>query len=133
MARKETLQEFTKNFGRYPEMVQREAMTMWNQETLATVGKAIFYAPKDKGTLQNSARSVRAVVTPDGIKSAFIFAVPYAFRLEKGKDKAGKTLNIKTIVNPNAQKGYSSRAVDEQEPFFISGLKKVISKAFNRI
>lgn len=133
MAKKETLQDFVKNLGKYPALVEREALNMWNQETLATMGKAIFYAPKDKGTLQISVREVRAKLTPNGIKSAFVFAVPYAFDLERGKRKDGTEINIKTIVNPNAQSGYSARAVDEQEPFFISGLKKVIGIAFNRI
>jgi len=128
MAKKETLKAFVKNLGKFDDLTQKEALKVWGQETESAMGRAIHFAPQDKGTLRGKARLVRAKLTANGIKSAFIVGVPYAAKLE-----LDKSLNIKTTVNPFAQSGYARRGVEEREPFFIKGLNIVISKAWNRI
>jgi len=134
MPKKETLQSFVKNLPNMSPLFQRATLNDWNKNTILALGKAKTYAPKDKGTLIKTSRSLKAKIMPNGIKSAFVFTVPYAKRLEKGVDEnTGKQLNIKQIVNPNAQSGYSARAVEEQEPFFIKDLKDIISIVWRKI
>lgn len=134
MAQKESFEQFFKKWHTFDEKITRQALGGWNANTLLTMSRAQFYAPVRKGTLQGSARRIKATIGLSGIKSAFIFGVPYAFKLERGINPVtGKALNIRTDINPNAQKGYSARAIDENEDMFIDDLKKVISKAWRQI
>jgi hypothetical protein len=134
MAKKETFDKFFKNWHKFDDKIIRLALAGWNKNTLLTMSRAQFYSPVDKGTLQGSARRVKAKITNQGIKSAFIFGVPYAFRLERGIDPiTKKKLNIKTTVNPNARSKYGETAIDENEKMFLDDLNKVISKAWRQI
>jgi hypothetical protein len=134
MAQKESLETFFKNWHKFDDKIIRQAVGGWNANTLITMGRAQFYAPVDKGTLQGSARRVNAKITNQGIQSSFIFGVPYAFRLERGINPVtGKRLNIKTIVNPNARSKYAETAVNENERDFIDDVKKAISRAWRQI
>jgi hypothetical protein len=134
MANKETLQEFIKNWHKFDDKVVRSAIAGWNSNTLLAMVKAQFYSPVDKGNLQGSARRVKAKITPTGIKSSYIFAEPYAYKLEKGVRDDGVTpLNIKTTINPNARSGYASKGADDQEPEFMRDLYRAISKAWREI
>ena len=80
MAKKETLEEFIKNWHTFDERIVREALGGWNSNTLLAMSKAQFYSPLDTGNLQGSARRVRAKIGPNGIQSSYIFAMPYACR-----------------------------------------------------
>jgi hypothetical protein len=133
MPKKESLDNFIKNLGKFSNDVQRRTIGDWNKNTLLTMVRAQFYSPVKTGHLQGSARRLVATITPTGIQSGFIFATPYAFRLERGETATGKKLNISRSVNPSAQSGYAKRAVEENEMFFMQDLDKVISIAFNRI
>ena len=128
MPKKETLGEFIKRLPKAFPSLSHKVLNLWNQNTLITMADAQTYAPVDKGTLQGSARAVRAKITPHGIKSAFIFAVPYARKLE-----LDKTLHIRTHINPRAQSGYASRAVKENENIFVSDLKKAVSQVWREL
>ena len=128
MARKESLGDFVKKLPRMFPQLSRKVLTLWNQNTLITMADAQTYAPVDKGTLQGSARAIKAKVTTSGIKSAFVFAVPYARRLE-----LDTSLNIRTDVNPRAQSGYASRAVEENKNLFVEDLKKAVSQVWQAI
>jgi hypothetical protein len=127
MAKREKLSTFIKNFIRLPTETQRMTIGDWNANTLLAMSLAQKYSPLKTGQLQGSARMLKAKVTPQGIESSFIFAVPYAYRMEKW------TGNINQSINPFAQAGYAKRGVEEQEPFFILDLKKTIGKVFNKL
>ena len=133
MADKETLEQFVKNLPQMSGVIQRVVMQDWGKNTLRAMGKAKYFAPMKKGTLMGSARKVNVKLTNNGLKSAFIFGVPYAYKLEKGVDEKGRHLNIRTDKNANAQSGYAARGVDEQEPFFMSDIKKAISIAWDKV
>jgi hypothetical protein len=134
MAQKETFDKFALNWNKFDDKVIRQAVAGWNTNTLLAMAKAQFYSPVRKGTLQGSARRIKAKLTRTGIESSFIFGVPYAFKMEKGVDPiTGKELNIRTTINPNARKGYAEQGVSDNEPFFIRDLKKAIGKAWGQI
>lgn len=134
MAKKESFDQFFKKWGSFDNRIIRKAVAGWNTNTLLAMSKAQFYSPVRTGDLQGSARRVRATVTSKGIKSSFIFAKPYAVKMETGIDPiTKKEINVNTGINPNAQIKYATRGVDEQEPFFIKDLKKVVSIAFNEV
>jgi hypothetical protein len=131
MAQKESLDKFVKNFNKLDEKTTREAMAGWNKNTLLTMVRGQFYSPVKTGDLQGSARRIQAKITPEGIKSVFIFAKPYAFKMERGINPfTGKKLNINTSINPNARSGYAKQAMDEHEDLFVSDLSKAVSKAW---
>jgi hypothetical protein len=134
MAKKETFEEFFKKWGSFDNRIIRKAVAGWNSNTLLAMVESQSMSPVRTGRLQGSARRVRASVTPTGIKSSYIFGVPYAFKMEKGVNPiTGKELNINTSINPKAQKGYGQKGIDKQEPFFMRDLNKVISQAWREI
>jgi hypothetical protein len=133
MPKKESLEDFVKNLGKFDNLIQRRVIGDWNKNTLLTMTKSQLYSPVKTGHLQGSARRLQATITPTGIKSSFIFGVPYASKLNKGKDEVGRKLNIRTTINPFAQSGYADRGVKETEDFYIQDLDKAISIAFNKV
>jgi len=134
MPKKETLADFAKRLHLLDNFIIQKLMRDWNRETLVTMSKAQYYSPVDTSELQGSARKVNAKITDKGLESKFIFAVPYAKKLEGGENpETGEEYNINQSINPNAQAGYSKRAMDENAKFFMEITKKAISKAFDRI
>ena len=133
MAKKETLEQFIRNFGKFDNLIQSKTMGKWNRNTLLTMVDAQKFSIVKSGNLQGSARRVNAIVTADGIKSAFIFGVPYAYRIETGKDQFGHLLTQRSFVNPMGGFGYAKKAVDKNEHLFMNDLDKIISEAFNRV
>lgn len=129
MADRESVNTFLTNIKNWNNVIQWLALNSWNQNTELAKGESVRVAPKRKGTLQRSARLVRAKITDKGIVSSFIFGVPYAYDLEKG-ERNGKELNIRTTVNPNAQKGYGARGVKTVENDLIDDLKTIVSRSF---
>jgi hypothetical protein len=131
---KTTFEKFAKEWNTFDDKVLRQAIASWNANTLLAMNNAQFYSPVKTGNLQGSARRRKAKITPTGITSEFIFAEPYAFKLEKDVNpKTGKELNINTSINPNARKGYAAKGVEEQEDFFMRDLDKAIGKAFQQL
>lgn len=134
MAKKESLQSFINKWHTLDEKVLREASAGWNKNTLLTMVRSQFYSPVKTGQLQGSARRKKAVITSEGIKSNFIFAVPYAFRLNKGiNPSTGKPFNINKSINPNARSKYTDQAIDEHEQLFLDDLAKASGIAFDKI
>jgi hypothetical protein len=137
MAKKETFEEFFKKWHTFDERIVREAIGDWNSNTLLAMSKSQYYSPVKTGANQGSARRLKAQIDRGGIKSAYIFTMPYSFDLERGYSVRGgkrtKAFNINTTINPNAQIGYGKRGADEQEPEFMRDLSKSIDKAFNQI
>ena len=133
MADKETLQQFTMRLPNLPDIIQKMVTGDWTKNTFLAMNKAKEYSPVDVGTLQRSARHVKAKITPDGITSSFIFGVPYAYKMEIGKDENGDPINVRTGKNARAQKGYARRGVNEQEPFFMKDIKRAISVGWGKV
>ena len=136
MAQKETLQQFVQNLPKMPALIQKMVMADWGKNTLEAMRQSKLVAPKKEGWLQKSARMVRPKLTENGIVSAFIFGVPYAYRLEIGKDEKGRELHIVNEGdkrNPRAQSHYGAHGVNVVEPKFMEDLKRVVSAVWRAI
>jgi hypothetical protein len=137
MPKKETLSQFMKNFQKLDDGIQRESVAKWNVNTLLTMVEAQKNAIVKSGDLQGSARRIKAKITPQGFKSAFIFGVPYAFDIERGKKVLpnGKEIQLtqRSFNNPRGGFHYASRAVEMMTPKFINDLQNIIGKVWNRI
>ena len=136
MAKKLTVEQFIGGLSRMSQGIQQKVYRDWGKNTLEAMRQAKIVAPKKVGTLRNSARAVQPKITNQGIVSAFIFGVPYAYRLEKGVDEAGKRLNIVNEGpnrNPLARSGYASHGVKMAIPGFMKDIKSAISIAWRNV
>lgn len=125
----ESLDKFVRRLPNLATSIKQKVKADWTRNTILAGNEAKRVAPKKYGTLQRSLRFVKAEITPTGIESAFIFAVPYAYDLEIG-ERNGKELNISTDVNPEAISGYSTHGIEKYEKQFIDDLKKAIGESF---
>jgi hypothetical protein len=129
-----TIKEFLNAFRTWPEVIQNQALRLFDIETELARSKSVEVAPERSGELRARKNQVvlKAKVTPTGIRSAYIFAKPYAMIVESGV-REGKPLEIRTTINPLAQAHYGAAGVKSREEPLMDAIKALVSKSFGAL
>lgn len=142
MAKKESLESFVKNLGRFAQVTQQEALSTWNQATLEVLVLSKKKAPQSNlQRLSRSLENVKARITKSGVVSKIESELPYSSKLHndlslnlKNKGEVSYYKNGQKILKlKKGEHGYVAKAAKSKGNLFVEGMKKVISKAWNRI
>lgn len=138
MARRESLSVFIKNFKNYGIDVQKSFLKQFNIRTIDVLGLAQSRTPVVTGDLEGSGSYIKARVTNTGIRSAIVFKMPYANKIENGDVNLapeGTVYNTKKGKKTKRRLGqtkYASSAIEDKSDDFLNALENVIDMEFNR-
>ena len=129
MANRETVNQFLANLKNWPDAIQRKAIGIFNEETLLAKSKSIKVAPEDTGELKNKVQTIKATLTPTGIRSGYIFLAHngnfyYPKSVNEGIGQNGKPIRI------NTEKGFNAMA---QTHFAEAGIIEVQDRIMDRM
>ena len=131
---KETVDEFLKNIKTWPDIIQKNALKIWNEETLIALGQSVYVAPRKTGQLQSQVGTIKAKLTPNGITSAYVFSAvsdggySYPKKVNEMENK-----QIKKTINPNARSHFAEYGVGKVEKPLMDRLADLIGRTFIQI
>lgn len=146
MARKESLKEFSRNFHKFDELTMQGIKAAWSKHTENAFGFALDRVPVAGVILADSGSFTFAKITPQGIESQIVFAVPYAKMIERGTDRNGKAIRLKEVgelsyyaggTRVNKRKkgevGFLRKGIKQDTPALINDIFKAVGRAFNKV
>jgi mRNA degradation ribonuclease J1/J2 len=131
---KETLSEFLKDMKNWPDVIQRNAILIFNRHTEFAKSESQRVAPFRSGELQKWVITQKAKMTDTGIKSAYVFIANnngfnYPWVVNKGV-RNGKELKISKRINAYAQKRFAEHGVDSVSDDLMEAMGDLVSEVF---
>ena len=114
---KSTIKQFTNALKNFADDVTKEVTSDWNKSTLLGANASRALAPIDTGRMVRSLRTIKAVTTPNGIKSSYIFNVDYAA--------------IVNIIHKTKSR-FAEKGINMADDELISDVKKALGKVWRR-
>jgi hypothetical protein len=138
MAKRDTIAQFLANMKNWPDAIQRKAIGIFNEETLLAKSKSIEVAPEDTGELKNKIQTIKANLTPTGIRSGYQFFAHakdgyyYPKNVNEGIGRNGKPIKINTEkgFNAQAQTHFAEAGIIEVQDRLMDRMVKLVEEVF---
>jgi hypothetical protein len=135
VAVKETIGQFLNNIKNWPDVIQRNAQTIFDSQTVFAKSESQRLSPVDTGELNEKITMIKAKRTPNGIVSGYMFTARngdyyYPAVMNRGTWDNGKEIKFNKRINSNAQSQFAEKGIDSVKDNLMDDMVKLVTEVF---